>query len=132
MGERRSVLIKSALVALLALAVTAGSSAAQGVNLGSYHALVIGNQAYRNLRSLQTPVADAQAVADLLKRDYGFANVRLLTNATRADRPVSRPARRVLVQLPVRLADGVPLLLLAGLPARPHRVSLREGGSLSF
>ncbi|MBM4442251.1 MAG: caspase family protein, partial [Candidatus Rokubacteria bacterium] len=52
---------------------------------GRYHALVIGNQAYRHLTKLKTPVADARAVAELLRRDYGFQNVRLLTDATRAD-----------------------------------------------
>ena len=51
---------------------------------GRYHALVIGNQAYRALRPLRTPVADARAVADLLRRDYGF-NVRLLTDASRTE-----------------------------------------------
>ena len=51
---------------------------------GQYHALVIGNQAYRALRPLRTPVADARAVADLLRRDYGFG-VRLLTDASRTE-----------------------------------------------
>lgn len=52
---------------------------------GRYHALVIGNEAYRHLPLLKTPVADAKAVADLLRLDYGFENVTLLTNATRAE-----------------------------------------------
>lgn len=51
---------------------------------GRYHALVIGNQAYRYLRPLRTPVNDAWAVADLLRRDYGFT-VRLLTDVSRVE-----------------------------------------------
>lgn len=51
---------------------------------GHYHALVIGNAAYRSLSPLKTPVADAGAVAELLRRDYGFT-VRVLTNASRTE-----------------------------------------------
>jgi uncharacterized caspase-like protein len=51
-------------------------------NFGRYHALVIGNNEYRQLAKLETAVADAQAVADLLKRSYGFKTT-LLLNADR-------------------------------------------------
>ena len=89
MGERRgspgATLRRAAPAALLALALAAGTSAAQSPSLGAYHALVIGNQAYRHIKPLTTPVADATAVADLLRRDYRFASVRLLANATRAE-----------------------------------------------
>src|SRR5712691_11781358 len=73
---------------LLGLAMVGGAGSARGqssgtsLNLGRYHALVIGNQTYRHLPPLATPAADAAAVADLLRRDYGFT-VRLLLNATR-------------------------------------------------
>jgi hypothetical protein len=53
-----------------------------GIDFGGYHALVIGNQDYRQLPPLDTSIADAKAVADMLSRKYGF-NVTLLTNATR-------------------------------------------------
>ncbi|MGI9287085.1 MAG: caspase family protein [Pseudomonadales bacterium] len=49
---------------------------------GRYRALVIGNNRYAEFPKLQTPVADAIAVAKLLERDYGF-NVTRLTNASR-------------------------------------------------
>lgn len=49
---------------------------------GRFHALVIGNNDYRQLPKLETAVADAEAVADLLKRRYGFS-VTLLLNADR-------------------------------------------------
>ena len=45
---------------------------------GKFHALVIGNNAYRQLPKLETAVSDAQAVADLLKRRYGFQTTLLL------------------------------------------------------
>jgi len=54
------------------------------IHFGSYHALVIGNNDYRKIQHLRTAEGDARAVADVLKRDYGF-RVKLLTNATRAD-----------------------------------------------
>lgn len=54
-----------------------------GIDFGRYHALIVGNDAYQHLPPLRTAVADAQAVANLLRNRYGFANVKLLTNATR-------------------------------------------------
>jgi uncharacterized caspase-like protein len=55
------------------------------VNFGVYQALVIGNQDYRHLQKLKTPVADASVVAETLRRDYGFSKVTLLRDATRDD-----------------------------------------------
>lgn len=55
-----------------------------GVTFGSYHALVIGNDAYRQLEPLKAAENDARAVAAILEHDYGF-KVRLLLNATRSD-----------------------------------------------
>jgi hypothetical protein len=48
-----------------------------GIDFGAYHALVIGNDAYRQLPRLETAVADARAVASLLERRYGFRVTRL-------------------------------------------------------
>lgn len=53
-----------------------------GIKFGRYHALVIGNQDYKMLPKLDTAVADAKAVADLLTQKYGY-KVTLLTNADR-------------------------------------------------
>ena len=72
-------------VALLALGIATGTVAAQPPSLGVYHALIIGNQAYRDLKPLTTALNDAAAMAELLRRDYRFATVRVLTNATRAE-----------------------------------------------
>ncbi len=57
-------------------------AAAEGIDYGNYHALVIGNNAYKHLKDLEMAVVDAEAVADLLERRYGF-EVETLTNATR-------------------------------------------------
>jgi uncharacterized caspase-like protein len=44
-----------------------------GLKLGRYYALVIGNQNYRRIESLKTPLSDAQRVAKILKDKYGFS-----------------------------------------------------------
>jgi len=49
---------------------------------GKYYALVIGINDYRDLPKLRTPLSDAQAVATLLRTQYGF-QTKLLPNATR-------------------------------------------------
>jgi Caspase domain/Sel1 repeat len=54
------------------------------LNFGKYYALVIGIQSYAKLPKLATPIADAEAVASVLKSKYGF-NVTLLKDATRYD-----------------------------------------------
>lgn len=64
--------------------VTAFKSPFADVDFGTYHALVIGNNDYKNLSDLKTAVTDATAVADTLKRDYKF-ETKVLINASRAD-----------------------------------------------
>jgi predicted nucleic acid-binding Zn-ribbon protein len=51
-------------------------------SFGRYHALIIGNNRYQHLARLETAVADAQAVEDVLRRRYGFKTT-LLLNADR-------------------------------------------------
>ena len=55
-----------------------------GLQLGKFHALVIGNTKYTYLPDLTTAGHDAAAVAKLLRSEYGFF-VKTLFNATRAD-----------------------------------------------
>lgn len=55
-----------------------------GLDFGAYHAVVIGNNAYRNFPDLKSAVHDAEAVAALLREEYGF-KVNLLRNASRED-----------------------------------------------
>lgn len=68
---------------------SAASTQAQGgpysrLDFGDYHALVIGNNNYRELPHLETAIGDAQAVGELLENQYGF-EVQLLLDATRKD-----------------------------------------------
>lgn len=56
----------------------------KNIDFGNYHALIIGINDYKYLPKLQTAVNDAQALADVLKRNYGF-NVKLLINPNRTD-----------------------------------------------
>ncbi len=58
-------------------------SAIPNLDYGDYHALVIGNNQYDNLKNLHTAVNDARAVANLLEVDYGFS-VTVLENASRS------------------------------------------------
>ncbi|MGH6926930.1 MAG: caspase family protein, partial [Dongiaceae bacterium] len=51
------------------------------LDYGRYHAVVIGNNAYRSLPKLNTATTDAKAVADVLEKDYGY-EVTLLTDAS--------------------------------------------------
>ena len=51
-------------------------------DLGSFHALVIGNDSYASFPALKTAVADANAVAEQLQKRYGY-KVSLLTNVGR-------------------------------------------------
>lgn len=54
------------------------------VDFGPYHALVIGNTAYKYIEKLQTPKADAAAISKLLRDEFGF-KVTTINDATRAD-----------------------------------------------
>ncbi len=64
--------------------VTQVSVPVAALDFGTYHALVIGNNNYREIKKLHTAVSDAQAINALLQDKYGF-KTRLLLNATRAD-----------------------------------------------
>ena len=65
---------------LLSLAV----QAAQTLDFGSYNALIIGNNDYKQLTKLKMAQKDAVAVARLLRESYGF-ETELILNATRSD-----------------------------------------------
>ena len=65
-------------------APSAPSSGIAELDFGRFTALVIGNDNYKyGLPTLKTAVGDAVAVAQVLRKDYGF-KVTVLTNATRA------------------------------------------------
>jgi uncharacterized caspase-like protein len=60
----------------------ARSAPAPRVDFGNYHALVIGNNDYRTLPDLATPINDATELARLLQQRYGFKTT-VLMNADR-------------------------------------------------
>jgi len=53
-----------------------------GIDLGNYHALVIGNNRYRHFPKLETAVQDSKTIAALLESQYGY-RVTHLQNANR-------------------------------------------------
>jgi len=62
-----------------------GALTSKKLNMGNYHALVIGNNSYsleRGWEPLDTAVNDAKAMAKLLEEEYGF-EVRLVIDADR-------------------------------------------------
>jgi len=59
-------------------------SVSRAGQLGTYHALVIGNEDYRALPRLATAIADARLVAQALSDEYRF-KVSVLTDASRYD-----------------------------------------------
>ncbi|WP_299440665.1 caspase family protein [uncultured Rhodospira sp.] len=54
------------------------------IDFGTYHALIIGNQTYRELPDLGTAADDAKVLAEILETQYGF-KVRLLLDVGRAE-----------------------------------------------
>lgn len=56
----------------------------QGIDFGRYHALIIGNNDYRNLPDLNTAVNDARELNRVLTSRYGYQTT-LLENASRDD-----------------------------------------------
>jgi len=54
------------------------------LKIGQFYGLIIGNERYQNLPTLETPIADAKAVDEVLRTRYGF-KTKVLTNASRAD-----------------------------------------------
>jgi hypothetical protein len=87
---------------------------------GNYHALVIGNDLYRQWGQLRTAVNDANAVADVLRRKYGF-QARVLLNAT------FEQTLNALNDYVKSLSDSDNLLIYyAGWPFRPRQARLLD------
>src|SRR5215510_7208670 len=66
-----------------------GALNGEAVNLGRYHALLIGINAYQNpgfAPTLSTPVNDVRVMRQLLEKEYGFSDVTVLrdSEATRS------------------------------------------------
>jgi TPR repeat protein/uncharacterized caspase-like protein len=61
-----------------------GQAVASDLKLGTYHALIIGNNSYAEYPKLETALNDANAMEKVLREKYGFRTT-LLSNATRYD-----------------------------------------------
>lgn len=85
-AELQFNLLPQASGASVAAAPVATGELPRGVKLGRYHALVIGNNAYRDpaFPTLQSAANDANAVADVLRRRYGY-QVELVLNGSRLE-----------------------------------------------
>jgi len=84
-GERaevRFLLLSDQPAQQLAAATPPVDAPPPGIDFGGYHALVIGNDDYGKLPDLESAVADASAVSEILESRYGF-QVTSLHNATR-------------------------------------------------
>jgi uncharacterized protein len=62
----------AAIAAMPTINPTADDRTFGNLKFGRYYALVIGNQHYQTIESLQTPVNDAERVARVLRDRYGF------------------------------------------------------------
>ncbi len=64
------------------LPITANSALYPAVDFGRFYALIIGNNQYEHLSTLQTSANDAKAVEQVLRTRYGY-KTKLLINASR-------------------------------------------------
>ncbi len=53
------------------------------LNFGNYYALIIANENYLNFQDLETPIDDAEKVAEVLHSKYNFFKPKIVRNATR-------------------------------------------------
>ena len=87
-GNQRRCAAELMVPARVQLASTTGTPATTSIpsgtraSQGNYYALVIGISEYGRMGRLDTPVRDVEAVARVLRQDYGFT-VKLLTNPGR-------------------------------------------------
>jgi uncharacterized protein len=70
----------SGMTELTPIPPTADERTLSGMNFGRYYAIVIGNQNYQQIESLQTPKYDAARAARILADKYGFT-VQILDDA---------------------------------------------------
>lgn len=72
----------AAWLVLVALSLVAGTASAQA---GRRVALLVGNAAYEAEKPLKNPINDANAIAEVLRKDLGFNDVEVITNARRRE-----------------------------------------------
>ncbi len=82
----------------------------QSTNLGKYHAVLIGVDNYVSINKLKTPVKDVEALAEVLKTQYGFDDITLLTDKT-ADKPTASNIFRLMKEKASKLTENDNLLI---------------------
>src|SRR5262249_29615831 len=82
-------------------------------NLGAYHAILIGINGYESFNRLKTPVNDVEDLADVLKNQYGFEDVVLLTDKT-PDKPTASNILKTIRDKAQRMTDKDNLLIYYG------------------
>ena len=68
-----------------------------GAVVGNYHALIIGIGDYsdRRIPDLNTPVSDATSIANILSKNYGFSEIKLLMDNDANNSKIIRELRRL-------------------------------------
>ena len=80
--------------------VRANLEKASGMTIGTYRALIIGINDYRDNRipKLKTAVNDARELAEILKKNYGFKDVTLLLDENAGESKIIKELRRLVAQ----------------------------------
>ena len=76
-------------LASIFLILSSGTSLAQSLTVGNYHAIIIGNNHYKGesgvWQDLQTPGENAETLSQILKDKYKFDSITLLRNASKKE-----------------------------------------------
>ncbi|MFZ4858672.1 MAG: caspase family protein [Desulfuromonadaceae bacterium] len=89
---------------------SSAKNSAKAGDLGSYHAILIGIGGYDNFPRLKTPVLDVEELEKVLKSQYGFEDVKLLTDKT-SDKPTASNILKVIRDKAQRLSEKDNLLI---------------------
>jgi hypothetical protein len=79
-------------------------------DLGEYHAILIGIDGYQSFNKLKTPVKDVEVLGEILKNQYGFVGVTILTDKT-PDKPTATNILKFIREKAQRLTDKDNLLV---------------------
>ena len=95
--------------AYIFLILSSGTSLAQSLTVGNYHAIIIGNNHYKGesgvWHDLQTPGENAETLSEILKGKYKFESVTLLRNASKKE------MRYALEEIPARAQKNDSVLI---------------------
>lgn len=92
------------------ISIRAKEPSAVAAGLGSYHAVLIGINDYQVMPHLKTPVKDVEKLGQVLKDQYGFEDVVLITDKTEK-KPTASNIVRLLREKAQKLTDKDNLLV---------------------